>query len=200
MITAKQKPLEEIIRMIAGCKKILIVGCGTCVTVTHAGGESEVKLLASALRMKKKSLRTSEHTVIRQCDPEFLDELKDDISDVDCVVSLGCGAGVQILAEKFPKTRVVPGIDTKAIGGTTLDGELTRMCKGCGDCILEKTVGICPKTRCAKGMLNGPCGGVNDKICEVPDWGICAWVLIFEKMKKLDMLEKFVETRMPKIK
>ena len=29
----------------------------------------------------------------------------------------------------------------------------------CGKCVLHEYGGICPVTRCAKHMLNGPCGG-----------------------------------------
>ena len=51
MIVAQRKPLEEISKMVANYKKVLIVGCGECVTVCHSGGEKEVAILASELKI-----------------------------------------------------------------------------------------------------------------------------------------------------
>ena len=41
MIVAEQKPLKDIQRMLKGKKKVLTVGCGTCVSVCFAGGKKE---------------------------------------------------------------------------------------------------------------------------------------------------------------
>ena len=54
MIVADQKPIEQILDMLPEGKRILVVGCDTCVTVCLAGGEKEVKVLSAALRMAKK--------------------------------------------------------------------------------------------------------------------------------------------------
>jgi len=51
MIIGEQKPLDEIKEIIADYQNLLILGCGTCVTVCFAGGEKEVGILASTLRM-----------------------------------------------------------------------------------------------------------------------------------------------------
>jgi len=202
MIVAEQKPLEEIKGMIAGCKKILIVGCGTCTTVCFAGGEKEVGILASALRMARgiegDPIETVERTVQRQCEPEYVDELQGTIEKFDAVLSLGCGAGVQMLAERFPQALILPGLNTKFIGVTLEQGVWSERCVGCGDCVLDKTAGICPITRCSKSLLNGPCGGSQNGKCEIDPEIDCAWQLIYDRLKALGRLDSLMEIMPPK--
>ncbi|MBE9593222.1 MAG: hypothetical protein IMF19_07050, partial [Proteobacteria bacterium] len=80
MIVAERKPIEEIIGFVKNCKKILIVGCNECVTVCYAGGKKEVGILASALKMaftkEGKDLEITEVTLERQCDHEYLEEIR----------------------------------------------------------------------------------------------------------------------------
>lgn len=53
MIVAEQKSLEEIKELIAPYNKILLVGCGTCVTVCSAGGTKEVDKLSEKILEEK---------------------------------------------------------------------------------------------------------------------------------------------------
>ncbi len=71
-------------------------------------------------------------------------------------------------------------------------------CSLCGECILDKTGGICPVTTCPKGLLNGPCGGTDNGKCEVSPDIECAWVKIYERMKKTDQLEDYRKVLAPK--
>ncbi len=195
MIVAEQKPLEEIRRMIIPYERVLILGCGTCMTVCDAGGEREVSFLHSALRVAQaksgnETHTFSEYTLKRQCDPEFLDLLDDKIADVDTVLSLGCGIGVQALAERFPALPVLPGVNTSFMGMAKELGVWDERCAACGDCRLEETAGICPITRCTKGILNGPCAGTKNGKCEANKDMDCAWVLIYKRLERLEQLEK----------
>ena len=195
MIIAEQKPLDEIRRMIAPYGKVLILGCGTCVTVCDAGGEREVSFLHNALRLAQAKSEDephtfSEYTLKRQCDPEFLDLLTDRVTDVDVVLSLGCGIGVQAIAERLPDTPVLPGVNTSFMGMTKESGIWDERCAACGECRLEDTAGICPITRCTKGILNGPCAGVKNDKCEANTEIDCAWVLIYRRLERLQQLEK----------
>ena len=195
MIVAEQKPLEEIKQMIAPYGRVLIIGCGTCMTVCDAGGESEVSFLHSALRLAEKKSGNgthtfSEYTLKRQCDPEFLDQLGDKVADVDAVLSLGCGIGVQAMAERLPELPVLPGVNTSFMGMTKEAGVWDERCAACGDCRLEETAGICPITRCTKGILNGPCAGTKNGKCEANKDMDCAWVLIYKRLETLHQLEK----------
>ncbi len=194
MIVAEQKSLEEIRRMITPYGRVLILGCGTCVTVCGAGGEREVSLLHSALRVAQVRGENGnqtflEYTVKRQCDPEFLDLLVDKVEDIDVILSLGCGIGVQAIAERFPNLPVLPGVNTSFMGMAKEWGIWDERCAACGDCILEKTAGICPITRCTKGILNGPCAGVKNGKCEANKDMDCAWVLIYKRLENLQQLE-----------
>lgn len=195
MIVAEQKPLEEVRRLIAPYEKVLILGCGTCMTVCGAGGEREVSLLRSALKVAQarggnEAHSFLEYTVKRQCDFEFLDMLEDRVGEVDAILSLGCGIGVQVIAERFPGIPVLPGVDTSFMGASKEWGVWDERCAACGECRLAETGGICPITRCVKGILNGPCAGSKNGKCEVNKDMDCAWVLIYKRLEKLGQLEK----------
>jgi len=205
MIVAEPKPIEEVYQFLSGAKKVLVAGCGSCVTVCMAGGEKEVGVTASALRMMAKkegrNLETVEVTLTRQCDPEYMDELATYLTpDIDAVLSLACGVGVQYVAERFP-LRVYPALNTKFAGGSLDIGYWQERCGLCGECILYKTGGICPVVRCAKNLLNGPCGGSQNGKCEIstPENEIdCAWQLIYDRLKLLGELDRLMEVEPPK--
>ena len=197
MITAERKPISEIKEMIAPYRKVLVVGCGSCVAECAAGGEKEVGLLSSALRMDAKAsgkeIEIKEMTLDRQCVYEFIDQLTDVIGQYDVVLSLACGAGVQAVAEVFPKVHIVPALNTTFLGETKEAGLWVENCRGCGDCKLGVFAAVCPVTRCAKGLFNGPCGGSRTDRCEVDPDVPCAWQLIvsrLEDMGRLDLLRK----------
>lgn len=195
MIVAEQKPMDEIQRMIAPYEKVLILGCGTCMTVCGAGGEREVSFLHSALRLAQaravnNAHQFSEYTVKRQCDPEFIALVADRVREVTAILSLGCGIGVQVAAEYFPDTPVLPGVNTSFMGTVSELGVWDERCAACGDCRLAETAGICPITRCTKGILNGPCAGTKNGKCEANKDIDCAWILIYERLQRLGQLEK----------
>lgn len=197
MIVGKQKPVEEIIEEVKNYEKILVVGCNECVTVCEAGGKKEVAVLSSALRMhfmnQGKDVKIDEVTLERQCDHEYLEEIRSDIDQYDAVISLACGVGVQFLAEKYLRMPVYPGLDTSFMGVTEERGVWSERCQGCGQCILARTAGICPISRCAKRLLNGPCGGSTDGKCEISKDLDCAWQLIINRLQELDRLEDYEE-------
>ena len=202
MIKAKQKPIAEIMAMIAPYDKILVLGCGTCVTISFAGGEKEVMELASRLRiataMQGPRKTFGEATVQRQCEWEFIDEVADLINNVDAVLSLACGIGVQALAERYPDKVVLPGVNTTFMGMAVEHGVLVERCAACGDCILDQTAGICPIARCAKNLLNGPCGGSQNGKCEIDSELDCAWQLIYDRLARLGQLDRLSAVIPPK--
>jgi len=194
MIIGEGKPIKDILRMIENYTKILLIGCRGCVTVCSAGGEKEVGILSSALTMARQSegkpMEIKEVTLERQCDPEYLEQIRSFVEDYEAIVSIACGAGVQFLAEKYRKIPVCPGINTNFIGVTEEQGLWTERCQACGDCKLHLTGGICPITRCAKSLLNGPCGGSSNGKCEVNPEVDCGWQLIYDTLKEQGRLEQ----------
>ena len=169
MVKSKRKPVEEIKDSIADYNKILTVGCGGCASVCLAGGQREVNELNAELntvfRLEKKMKKLGSYTVERQCNMQFLIELDEKIKDYDCVLSMACGAGVQLMAERYPAIPVFPAVNTVSIGVDREIGMYEEKCRACGECVLAYIGGICPVTRCAKGLFNGPCGGTNRGKC-----------------------------------
>jgi ferredoxin len=202
MIIAERKPLAEIQSLLAGRKKVLLLGCGTCVTVCMAGGEKEVGVLAAELRMARElagePVKTVEDTVQRQCEWEYLDAVADKIQAADTVLSLACAIGVQAIAERFPKVRVVPALNTTFLGLPTEHGVWQERCQACGNCLLGKTGGICPVARCSKSLMNGPCGGSQGGKCEVNPDIDCGWQLIYDRLAALGELDFMMELEPPR--
>jgi ferredoxin len=197
MIVAEQKPLDEIKILIDDAKDVLVVGCGTCVTVCFAGGEKEAGILATSLRMASKldgnARNVNDVTVQRQCEWEYIDPIGEQINDADVTVSLGCGIGAQALAERFPEAIIVPGLNTTFLGLPTEQGIWEERCAACGECIIGLTGGICPIARCAKQLLNGPCGGSQNSVCEIDPETPCAWQLIYDKLSSQNRLHLLME-------
>lgn len=203
MIVAEQKGIKEIVEILGDdFKDLLILGCGTCVTVSMAGGEREVAAIAEALNLyynnNDREVNIETETVKRQCDFEFIDEIEVEIDRNDLVLSLGCGVGVQHLTERYPEKLILPGLDTSFYGATTDVGEWSERCIGCGQCILDQYLGICPVARCSKSLLNGPCGGSQDGKCEVDPEIDCAWELIYNHAEKLGMVDQLLGYKEPK--
>lgn len=202
MIIAEQKPLSEIKELIAKSQQVLVLGCGTCVTVCFAGGDREAQIVASSLRMATKldnqPKDITHATVQRQCEWEYLDQVADQVGAVDVVLSLGCGIGVQAVAEHFPNTWVVPGLNTTFLGIPVEQGVWDERCAACGDCVLGLTGGICPIARCSKSLLNGPCGGSEEGHCEISPDTPCAWQLIYDRLSSKGKLEVLMDLQPPK--
>ena len=206
MITAERKPFEEILELLEGHDKVLVAGCETCVAVCLTGGEKEAEILSSELGIKAKEdgrqLETESISAIRQCEWEYLDAIAEKVEEYPVIISMACGIGIQSLAERFPEKLVLPAVNTNMLGMPQEHAVWLERCGACGDCVLGETGGICPIVRCSKSLLNGPCGGSHDGLCEVtgPDNEEipCAWQLIYDKLKEQgreDLLLKVTEPK-----
>lgn len=198
MIVAEQKPIEEIRGLIKDHRKVLVLGCGTCVTVCLAGGERETANLAGILRLAGAGDMT-EKTIERQCDAEFFDTIKEQGRSCDAILSLACGVGVQMAARIFPEKPVYPALNTKFMGTNDGAGQWSENCLACGDCKLGVFGAVCPVTRCSKSLCNGPCGGSSKGMCEVDPKRIeCGWQLIHDRLKALGRMDVLMEVAAPR--
>jgi ferredoxin len=202
MIIAEQKTIPEIWEMVKAKEKLLVLGCGGCVTVCLAGGEKEGGILSVALRLKaakeNAKLSITEATIERQCEKEWVNALKDKIESHDAVLSLACGVGVQLIAQHFPSKLVFPALNTKFMGYPEKQGYWLENCAACGNCVLGMTGAVCPIARCSKSLLNGPCGGSQNGKCEINPDTPCGWQLIYDRLKALNLLHMLEPIMPPK--
>lgn len=186
MIITKQKDIQKILEQLQGKDKVFVVGCAACATKCATGGEEQVKLLAAELaKNRKKVIGTI--VLDTPCDMRIVkkDLLNNEqVRQAESLVLLNCGAGVQSIAQVCPDIDLVPALDTLFLGSIERLGNFNQYCSLCGDCIIDETGGLCPVTRCAKALVNGPCGGAINGKCEVNSDQDCVWVLIYEKLKK----------------
>lgn len=207
MIISKQKPFPEILAALAGCARVFLVGCAKCATVCKSGGEEELfrmqESLASAGIEVTGSIVIDETCHMLRTGRDLRGK-KEMVEEAGALLVLACGAGVQSVSGASPK-RTVAGLDTLFLGNIRRLGQFEQKCSLCGECLVTETAGICPVTVCAKGLLNGPCGGMAEGRCETDPEAECAWVLIHdrltaqgatEKLKKIVPAKDF--SRMPK--
>ncbi|MQY67739.1 MAG: 5,10-methylenetetrahydrofolate reductase [Dehalococcoidia bacterium] len=194
MTITKQKPLEEILPSLGKGKKVYIIGCGTCATICHTGGKAEVLEMKEKLEAEGKKV-TGWMVIPTACDEltrEALAENAEAIEQADAILVMSCAFGAQTVTMYSDKP-AYPALNTLFVGKEETPGHFIEVCMQCGNCVLATTVGICPLVRCAKSLLNGPCGGSVDGKCEVSPDTPCAWQLIYDRLKALGQLDKMEE-------
>ena len=203
MVVSEKKPIEELLGYLKGAKKVVLVGCGDCATACKTGGEPEIAEMKETLAANGIEV-TGSVIIPTACNlllgKKELKAVKDALKEADAVVSMACGDGTQTIMKNVKKQNipVYPANDTLFIGEVERVGKFEEACKACGECELGWTGGICPVTMCAKGLVNGACGGAKNGKCEVSPDNDCAWVLIYERLKALGQLDNLIEVRAPK--
>ena len=192
MIITKQKEIESIISLVES-GPVFIIGCSECATLCNTGGEKEVKEMKKILEAKKIDV-TGFVILDPAChflnDKRILKNYKNEIKNAKKILVLACGNGVQTVAELIQDIDVIPGTDTLFLGEIKRLGDFEKRCTLCGECIVYLYDGLCPISRCPKGMLNGPCGGSIDGKCEISKDLDCIWDLIFKRLKTDNNLQK----------
>ena len=201
MIIQKQKDLIKIKEALKEYQKIFLAGCSDCATACKTGGEEELAALKATLEADGKTVTGAfvfDTACLRGEVRQRCAEHKEAIDAADCILVMTCGTGVQTIGDLLETKPVVPGVDALFVGEVVRAGKYEEKCQACGECILDLTDGICPVTRCAKGLRNGPCGGYKNGKCEIDPDKDCAWVLIYERLKARGHLDKFRQFVEPK--
>jgi ferredoxin len=192
VIVSTQKPQDQIMAALEGGSRVFIIGCAKCATVCKSGGEEEVFRMQDVLTAAGKEV-TGTIVIDETCHmlrtARDLRYRRDQVEQADFLLVLSCGAGIQSVAEASKK-KVVAGTDSQFLGNIRRFGQFEQRCSLCGDCRLNDTGGVCPVTVCAKGILNGPCGGMEDGACEVDRNNRCAWVTIYERLELQERKER----------
>ena len=204
IITTK-KPFDEVLGAIKQAKNIAIISCGSCAAMCQTGGTEGAKEMAEKLEAEGFNITT---VIVPEevCDQRVMKkdarQIEEQLEGTDAILTLSCGLGVasitDVLSRKFPHIPVFIGTNTEFMGMTERIGRFYMRCRGCGDCLLNETGGICPITTCAKSLMNGPCGGMVDGKCEVGNYEReCGWVLIYKRLKELGRLDQYTKLRDP---
>lgn len=207
------KPKKEIIAQLKDADEIFLIGCNKCFKeykrdeITSRGmnqngsyrEENERVELVKILEEDGKKVLGSlgiDFLCNRTITEEVITSkiLKDQLlfQEAECFLVHSCGFGVQTVAE-LTNRPVYTAADSVYQGGQhgmALTGEGgNHLCAGCAQCFLGMTAGICPITNCAKGLLNGPCGGAKNGKCEVATTlgkdKDCAWEKIYQRLNLL---------------
>lgn len=186
MIISRQKDKHDLLRHLDGKHKLFLVGCGACATACKAGGEEELFQMQEWLALHQREV-TGSLVIEEACHimraARDLRQHRAAVEEADALLVLTCGAGVQSISSNTEK-RVIGGLDSLFLGNVRRLGQYEEKCSLCGDCILNETAGICPVTTCAKGLLNGPCGGMEEGRCEADRERDCAWLLIYQRLTR----------------
>jgi len=204
IITTK-KPFEEVLGALKNVNKIGLVSCGSCAAMCQTGGTEGAKEMAEKLEQEGFEVVI---TIVSEevCDNRVMmkdfRKIDEELGEIDAILTLSCGLGVasiiQVLSKKHPDIPVFISNNTEFMGMTERIGRFYMRCRGCGDCLLNETGGICPITTCAKSLMNGPCGGMVRGKCEVGNYEKdCGWVLIFNRLKELGRLDLYNKLRDP---
>jgi hypothetical protein len=201
MIITQKRNMKELMENVKSYKSFFLIGCSECAALCGTGGDPELQAMKEELEKEGKKV-TGTFVAKTGCQvlgtKVELKKSKDAINNAGCILVMSCGAGTQTAVELFEDKPVYPTNDSLFLGNMTRMQMFDERCSLCGECILDQTGGICPITACPKGLLNGPCGGTNEGKCEVSPDIECAWVRIYNRMKKLDQLGQMKEPVKPK--
>jgi methylene-tetrahydrofolate reductase-like protein len=201
MIITRKKNIKDILEALKGKETVYLFGCDSCAEQCATGGQKEIDEMARILSENGKKVVGSSlpaETCYRQLVIKDYRN-KPELRSADAVLVLACGAGVRTVADVAEETQpVYPALDSMFLATVERVGRFFEGCSLCGECVLTETAGICPHTECPKGLLNGPCGGMADGMCEVDTENECTWVRIYRRLKSQNRLHQMKKVAAPK--
>lgn len=202
MIITRKRDHKQLLENVKDYNSFFLIGCSECATLCGTGGEPELLEMKELLESEGKKV-TGTFVAKTGCQVlgtkvELKKNSKDEVDDADCILVMSCGAGTQSAVELYKDKPVYPTNDSLFLGNMTRMQMFDERCSLCGECILDKTGGICPVTACPKGLLNGPCGGTNEGKCEVSSDIDCAWTRIYNRLKAIKRLDDMKQMTGPK--
>ncbi|MGM0607803.1 MAG: methylenetetrahydrofolate reductase C-terminal domain-containing protein [Candidatus Muiribacteriota bacterium] len=192
MIVTRIKNEENLKKIFSKHKKVAFVGCSICAEECGTSGEDFFKEISGKYNLEVVDFISIEGMCNQLLIKRDLKKLNQ--KGISALISFSCGAGTQAL-RKIASFPVFTILDTSYLAKKPRTGIFTESCSMCGDCVLNETF-ICPRTRCSKGILNGPCGGSINGKCEVDETRDCAWAEIYQTLKdkgELSNIEKIFE-------
>jgi hypothetical protein len=201
MNATERKPTEEILESLEGVGKVFLLGCQGCPIGCETGGPPWVQEMSAALTEAGKEV-TGSALIDMICNKAIvgirLGRVIEQIAAAEAVLVGACGVGVQAVGNMVGR-RPVPAMNTICLGDYQGLWPSEERCAECGECVLAHTGGLCPITLCAKGLLNGPCGGTGDDgTCEVSSERRCGWQTIYERLEALGRLDDLRRFHLPK--
>ncbi|MCK9223606.1 MAG: methylenetetrahydrofolate reductase C-terminal domain-containing protein [Candidatus Muirbacterium halophilum] len=197
MIVTRFKDKDKVLETLRGFKKIAILGCNICSAECGTSGKEVLEDYSNFLREKGFDV-VANILIEGMCNTllvkKDIKKLKD--IDYDIILVFSCGAGTQVTC-LYTKKPVFTSLDTVYLAQRQRVGQFEESCIMCGDCVLNKTMGICPRTQCSKGIANGPCGGSLNGKCEVDENKDCAWIKIYEKLEKNESIRNIEKSYKP---
>jgi hypothetical protein len=200
MILSELKPTDEILGFLKNDRNVFILSCNGCAQSSGTGGPQQMAAMKARLWENGKTV-TGTMAVDFLCEKALVSSRlwgrREQISISDSILVMGCGIGVQAVAASVP-VACHPACNTLNLGGTRGKWPGSERCDECGECVLDYTGGICPRTACTKGLMNGQCGGASNGKCEINPGIECGWERIYKRMESLNQLDKLKSLLAPR--
>ena len=189
------KNRDELEGLLAGKDNFFVVACNKCFKEFNTTEEPECDSFAAIAEEQGKHI-TGTVKVDFLCNKVQTEKKLSGIvpEGTENVVVISCGLGVQTVAdlESVPVFTATNSLNYTGHHGMALT---KKTCGACAQCYLNVTGGICPISRCAKSLVNGPCGGQKNGKCEVNPDNDCAWIMIYKRLESLGRLDLLTKRR-----
>ena len=201
MVVSEFKSEEEIAFLLKNRKRLAVFSCTACANLSGTGGPGGLEIMNRLLKKLGKDVVLSKTVNICCCEEVmaetfriYLNPVK---SDCDAILMLSCAGGVKTAHLPQPGLPILTALDSVGTGAITRKEDLVAQsrCRGCGQCVISCTGGICPIPECVSKKKYGPCKEAPQEgdRCTFVDHRLCIWKEIEERgdLKALKELGAF---------